>query len=121
MRPLIKGWVHSISFRAVGPTWCVVIFGVQGWRWARVRGVRWSSPLDADTTEQQQWRVRARKVALRGTLVAALPAETYGGRRMRVQLGMVPVARGGRGRAAGRRRRKGGRGAEAARAVAKTV
>ena len=81
----------------------------------------WSSPLDDDTPKQQQWRVGARKVALRGTLVAALAGRDLWGKKDVSAAGMVPVARGGRGRAAGRHRRQGGRGAEAARAVAKTV
>ena len=58
----------------------VAIFGVQGWRWDWVRGVReLVLALDADAAGQQQWRHLAREAALRGKRVAGLPAVAYGG------------------------------------------
>ena len=60
----------------------VAIFGVQGWRWDWVRGVReLVFALDADAAGQQQWRTLAREAALRGKRVAVLPPAAYGGHK----------------------------------------
>jgi DNA primase len=81
-RPLwvCEGAFDALALLAAGVPRVVAIFGVQGWRWDWVRGVReLVFALDADAAGQQQWRALARQAALRGKRVAGLPAAAYGG------------------------------------------
>ena len=60
----------------------VAIFGVQGWRWDWVRGVReLVFALDADAAGQHQWQALARQAALWGKRVAVLEPSAYGGHK----------------------------------------
>jgi hypothetical protein len=75
-----EGAFDALALLAAGMPRVVAIFGVHGWRWDWVRGVRdLVFALDADTAGQQQWRQLARQAALRGKRVAVLPAAAYGG------------------------------------------
>ncbi len=75
-----EGAFDALALLAAGVPRVVAIFGVQGWRWDWVRGVReLVFALDADSAGQQQWRQLARQAALRGKRVAGLPAVAYGG------------------------------------------
>ena len=75
-----EGAFDALALLAAGVPRVVAIFGVQGWRWDWVRGVReLVFALDADAVGQQQWHQLARQAALRGKRVAVLPPEAYGG------------------------------------------
>lgn len=77
-----EGAFDALALLAAGVARVVAIFGVQGWRWDWVRGVReLVFALDADAAGQQQWRALAREAALRGKRVAGLPAAAYGGHK----------------------------------------
>src|SRR2546426_5956041 len=68
-----EGAFDALALLAAGVPRVVAIFGVHGWRWDWVRGVRdLVFALDADTAGQQQWRQLARQAALRGKHVAVL-------------------------------------------------
>jgi hypothetical protein len=75
-----EGVFDALALLAAGVRCVAAIFGLQGWRWDRVREVReLVFALDADTAGQQQWRQLARQAALRGKRVAVLPGAAYGG------------------------------------------
>jgi DNA primase len=77
-----EGTFDALALLAVGVPRVVAIFGVQGWRWDWVRGVReLVFALDADATGQQQWRQLARQATLRGKQVAVLEPAAYGGHK----------------------------------------
>jgi hypothetical protein len=74
-----EGAFDALALLAAGVPRVVAIFGVQGWRWDWVRGVReLVCALDADAAGQQQWRALARQAALRGKRVAVLEPAAYG-------------------------------------------
>jgi hypothetical protein len=75
-----EGAFDALALLAAGVSRVVAIFGVQGWRWDWVRGVRaLVLALDADAAGQQQWRALAREAALRGKQVTVLEPAAYGG------------------------------------------
>jgi DNA primase len=75
-----EGAFDALALLAAGVARVVALFGVQGWRWDWVRGVRaLVLALDADAAGQQQWRALAREAALRGKEVTVLEPEAYGG------------------------------------------
>ena len=77
-----EGAFDALALLAAGVPRVGAIFGVQGWRWDWVRGVReLVFALDADAAGQQQWQARARQAALQGKRVAVLESEAYGGQK----------------------------------------
>ena len=77
-----EGAFDALALLAAGVPHVVAIFGVQGWRWDWVRGVReLVFALDADAAGQQQWRQLARQAALRGKRVAVPEPSAYGGHK----------------------------------------
>ena len=69
-----EGAFDALALRAAGVPRVVAIFGVQGWRWDWVRGVREVVfALDTDAAGQLQWRALARQAALRGSPLSQWP------------------------------------------------
>lgn len=76
-----EGPFDALSLIAAGCERAVAIFGVHGWRWDWVRGVRrLVFAFDADQAGEG-WRHLARQAILRRIEVAFLNAEDYGGRK----------------------------------------